>query len=122
MRMGATEKIYPPLPRLMANGEAEKIFDGGADLGLTTDGKRTRIGARRRENESMKKSERKEVTEELKKVRSEAGRKGNAVRWEGHEKTTTVRAYKVEAERLKKMGPTTAEALKRVFEMVDGKV
>ena len=68
----------------------------------------------------MKKSERKEVTEELKKVRSEAGRKGNAVRWEGHEKTTTVRAYKVEAERLKKMGPTTAEALKRLFEMAEG--
>jgi len=58
--------------------------------------------------------------EAVKKARCEAGRRGMEARWGKHGKTKSVRAFLADAERLEGMAPTTAEAVRMVFEALDG--
>lgn len=66
--------------------------------------------------EKKSKKERRAVEERTAAARSAAGKKGAASRWGTHGKTVTVRAYEPDAERLKELAPTTAEAIRGLLE------
>lgn len=57
------------------------------------------------------KREKKPLTAAARAGRSAGGKKAMAARWGEHGETVTVRAYKPDAEKLKAMAPTTAEAI-----------
>lgn len=59
----------------------------------------------------------------LARVRSAAGKAGAAARWDGLERVQTVqvRAYASDAERIKQMPGTSADAIHALLEAVDGK-
>ena len=59
----------------------------------------------------------------LSRVRSAAGKAGAAARWDGVERVrpVQVRVYAADAERLKEMPGTSADAIHALLEAVDGK-
>lgn len=64
-----------------------------------------------KKSKKAKKAVKKPLTEEAIAALRAAGKKGMASRWGEHGKTVTVRAYEPDAEKLKAMAPTTADAI-----------
>ena len=82
----------------------------------------TRCWRRRWDGRRHEMSEKKKAAKaaKMREQRSAAGKKGMAARWGEHGETVTVRAYKPDAERLREMAPTTAEAIRRLLEEAEG--